>query len=247
MGDHDERLIQDGNGIIIQAFMVNDLKLSGNELIVYAVIYSFSKDGVCWFTGSRRYLAAWCQTSVKTVSNNLKKLMAKGLLRMRQRCDRHGKVNDYQAVVPLGVASGLAWGEESSQGVGKKVPLPREESSHHNKEINIEGKQSNKKERESFDSIIAERTDNHELVVALGEFIRMRERIKKPLTNYALRLRLNKLWNLGKTDGERIAIVNQSVGACWQDFFALRESGPYVGRAQQATLDEYKSDNWEKM
>ena len=31
--------------ICIEAFMVNELKLSGTELIVYAIIYGFSQDG----------------------------------------------------------------------------------------------------------------------------------------------------------------------------------------------------------
>ena len=57
----------------------------------------------------------------------------------------------------------------------------------------------------------------------MGEFIRMRERIRKPLTDYALRLRLNNLWKLGDTDEERIAIVQQSVGASWQDFYELKD------------------------
>ena len=84
-------------------------------------------------------------------------------------------------------------------------------------------KKERKKPAETFDSIIAERTDNPELVEALDEFIRMRTRIKKPLTNYALKLRLSTLWKLGKTDDERVAIVNQSVGACWQDFYELKD------------------------
>lgn len=87
-------------------------------------------------------------------------------------------------------------------------------------------KDKTKKERKkpsTFGAIIAERTDNPELINAIGEFIRMRARIKKPLTDYALTLRLNKLWRLGRTDDERIAIVNQSVGACWQDFFELKD------------------------
>lgn len=98
---------------------------------------------------------------------------------------------------------------------GKPIPVANHLHSSSSKE--------SKKPAETFDSIIAERTDNQELVEALGEFIRMRTRMKKPLTNYALKLRLNTLWKLGKTDEERIAIVNQSVGACWQDFYELKE------------------------
>ena len=96
-------------------------------------------------------------------------------------------------------------------------------------------KKERRKPVETFDSIIAERTDNPELVEAIGEFIRMRSRIKKPLTNYALKLRLKTLWKLGKTDEERIAIVEQSVGACWQDFYELKSD--VNARKPQRQLD----------
>jgi hypothetical protein len=110
--------------------------------------------------------------------------------------------------------------------------------------------QTEKKERKkpsSFDAIIAERTDNEELREAIGEFIRMRSRINKPLTSYALTLRLNKLWRLGGTDEERVAIVNQSVGACWQDFYELKDGGKADRRAgytaaQNAEFDQYLWD-----
>ena len=46
--------------IVIQAFMLNDLKLKGNELIVYAVIHGFTQDGVHWYYGTRNSLAEWC-------------------------------------------------------------------------------------------------------------------------------------------------------------------------------------------
>lgn len=108
---------------------------------------------------------------------------------------------------------------------------------------NKEQQQTTKKERKkgsTFDAIIAERTDNDELVSAIGEFIRMRERIKKPLTDYALRLRLKKLWELGSTDDERIAIVNQSVGACWQDFYELKTtSGDKEDTSDYSKYDDF--------
>lgn len=94
------------------------------------------------------------------------------------------------------------------------------------------------KKPSTFDAIIAERTDNQELANAIGEFIRMRSRIKKPLTDYALTLRLNKLWRLGKTDDERIAIVEQSIGACWQDFFPLKDERATGHRKPQMTIGE---------
>lgn len=117
--------------------MVNDLHLSGNELIVYAVIYGFSQDGETWFTGSRSYLAAWCQTSEKSVTYNLNKLLDKNLIEKRQRPE-HGRVfNDYRALVNSdGGKKVPSTGEESSLGMG-------EESSPHTIEIDNASRETN--------------------------------------------------------------------------------------------------------
>ena len=43
-------MISDGTYITIQGWMRTDLKLSGNELIVYAIIYGFSQNKQGEFT-----------------------------------------------------------------------------------------------------------------------------------------------------------------------------------------------------
>lgn len=123
-------LVKENSYVQIEAFMVNDLHLSGNELIVYAVIFGFSQDGESWFTGSRKYLASWCQTSEKSVTNNLKKLLEAGLIRKRTRVVHGCTFNDYAVVEPssLGGKKVPSAGEESSLSRG-------EESSHHILEI----------------------------------------------------------------------------------------------------------------
>ena len=83
-----ENVLKDHNDVTLKAFMVNDLHLSGNELIVFAVVYSFSQDGESWFYGSRKYLASWCQVQVGAIDYQLKKLVDKGLIIKRhERCE----------------------------------------------------------------------------------------------------------------------------------------------------------------
>lgn len=126
--------------VTLQAFMVNDLKLSGNELIVYAVIYGFSQDGKSWFSGSRAYLAHWCQVSKRTVSTNLNKLVKKGLIEKRSRVENGVTFADYRAVqsaIPVvknlhGVVKNLHGGSEESLSGGS------EESSHHTIDTDID-------------------------------------------------------------------------------------------------------------
>lgn len=66
--------------VTIQGWMTIDLGLKGNELLVYALIYSFSKDGETEFYGNRRYISKWFNMVNTTVDNTLKSLMAKGLI-----------------------------------------------------------------------------------------------------------------------------------------------------------------------
>ena len=75
-----ESILKEHNDVTLKAFMVNDLHLSGNELIIFAVVYSFSQDGESCFYGSRKYLASWCQIHEGAVDYQLNKLLKKGLI-----------------------------------------------------------------------------------------------------------------------------------------------------------------------
>lgn len=66
--------------ITIQGWMLNELHLSGNELLVYAIIYGFSQDNESWFCGSRQYLADWCGCTVRSIQTALNSLVDKKLL-----------------------------------------------------------------------------------------------------------------------------------------------------------------------
>lgn len=72
--------VKDGNYITIQSFMVKDLKLKGNELLIYAIIYGFSQNGESQFTGSLQYMADWTNSTKQGVIKNLKSLVEKGLI-----------------------------------------------------------------------------------------------------------------------------------------------------------------------
>lgn len=72
--------VKDGNYIVIQSFMIKDLKLKGNELLTYAIIYGFSQNGEDKFTGSLQYIADWTNSTKQGIMKNLKSLVDKGLL-----------------------------------------------------------------------------------------------------------------------------------------------------------------------
>ena len=90
--------MRDGTYAVIQSFMLKQLHLKGNELIVYAVIYGYTQDGEHWYYGTRGNLAEWCGATKGTVSNCLQSLVAKGYIRKRE-VDYHSMHQvQYQAV-----------------------------------------------------------------------------------------------------------------------------------------------------
>lgn len=65
-------------------------------------------------------------------------------------------------------------------------------------------------------------TYSKDLLDAWEGFIEMRQEIKKPLTKRALDLRIKKLESLSKIEEEKIAILDQSTAANWQDLYELK-------------------------
>lgn len=94
--------------IVIQGWMVTDLKLKGNELIVYAIIYGFSQDNESLFYGSRSYLAEWCNVSLPTIDSALKGLLDKKLIKKQQETINGVSFNRYK--VSLGGIKNLYGG-----------------------------------------------------------------------------------------------------------------------------------------
>lgn len=88
-----------------------------------------------------------------------------------------------------------------------------------------------KKKTISYDEQITEYTGNEELQNALKAFVQMRSFIKKPMTEYALKLMLKKLDELGNNDTTKIAILNQSITHNWQGIFPLKDE--YTKQAKQ--------------
>lgn len=64
---------------------MNDLKLKGIDLLIYAIIYGFSQDGSSVFSGSIRYLQDWTNASRRAVQMSLKSLCDRGLIKKMSR------------------------------------------------------------------------------------------------------------------------------------------------------------------
>lgn len=90
-------MIKDDNYIVVQGWMVTQLKLKGNELLVFAIIYGFSQDGESRFTGGRQYLADWTNSTKQGIQKNLKSLLEKGYIQKEEKTINGVKLVDYRA------------------------------------------------------------------------------------------------------------------------------------------------------
>lgn len=106
--------VNDENYIVIQGFMVNDLELKGNELLIYAIIYGFSQDENQKFTGSLQYLADWTNSTKQGVLKNLKTLIDKGFVDKEEKIINGVKFVEYYATKFNGVLNKVEWGIKQS-------------------------------------------------------------------------------------------------------------------------------------
>lgn len=66
--------------VVLRTFTVEELGPKGSELVAYAPIYGFSRDGESRFTGSARHVADRCGIARRNAINVLQKLTDKGLV-----------------------------------------------------------------------------------------------------------------------------------------------------------------------
>ena len=96
--DHGLKLFPENAYYSIWGFMVVDLELKNAELMIYAIIYSYFRNGDT-FTGSRKYLAEWTGYSLTSVDTGLKNLIRMGLVSKGVTYVRGRRIPAY-AIVP---------------------------------------------------------------------------------------------------------------------------------------------------
>lgn len=234
-------LIKNENYITIQGWMINELHLSGNTLLVYAIIYGYSQDNESSFKGSLQYLADWCNATKQGIQKNLKELLERGLISKQEHIINNQKFCEYSCI-PC-----------------NKVVYPMQQSCINNIEDNIGNKISNKldisepvekmKEGKSLlpnvilqtprkskkqnnlylkciDEIM-QYTNNIVLREKLKEYLDLRLQIAKdeakPFYTNMFKGLLNDLDRLTDNTETAIKIVEQSIKKGWKGFYELKE------------------------
>lgn len=170
------------NFITIQGWMVNELSLTGNDLICYALIYGFTQNGDYW-EKSHTYISEWLGVSKRSVSDILKRLVENRHIDKKEYEVNGVKFCKYKANVGNFMGS-----EESSLGGSE------ESSPHRYNNIDI-------KEKEIDKSISSKKDETSEFVdyiyslyptkcpcrnKSLGKSIKDKGRIKQLLKEYTM-------------------------------------------------------------
>lgn len=106
---------------------------------------------------------------------------------------------------------------------------------------NINNKEERKKET-NYDKIINSMVEDEEVKNSIYEFIKMRKLIKKPMTDRALTMLINKLEKLSSDKDIQIKILEKSILKNWTDIYPYKEENNYAGYQGNVKTDLSKYD-----
>lgn len=203
---------RDFKGVWIPKEVWLDTRLNALDKVILMEIDSLDQgEKGCY--ASNEHLAEFCQCSKTKVSTAISKLIECGYLYIQNFDGRKRELK-----------SRLSNSERQDFKKCKSdIQNLKESNIYSNTDNNtVSNKKERKSKSKSYDEQIAEYTGNEELQNALIAFVQMRSFIKKPMTEYALKLMLKKLDELGNNDTSKIAILNQSITHNWQGIFPLK-------------------------
>lgn len=110
--------------------------------------------------------------------------------------------------------------------------------------INNTNNNNNKKERKketNYDKIINSMVEDEEIKNSIYEFIKMRKLIKKPMTDRALTMLINKLEKLSSDKDIQIKILEKSILKNWTDIYELKgdKNDGYIRECSNDDGSEY--------
>lgn len=118
-------------------------------------------------------------------------------------------------------------------------------SKEHQKNTNKNDKNDNNVKNDK--NIYSGYTTNPDLLQALNDFEKMRNKMKKPMTDRAKKMLLNKLHELDNSDTMKISLLEQSILKGWTDVYELKEgaNAGLHGKDQQADkFANYDKSKW---
>ena len=247
------------NYVIIQGWMCNELQLKGNDLLVFALIYGFSQDGVSMFSGGRQYIADTFNISKPTVDKALQNLISMDYIIKYPSADF---VHTDSYATNIGVVKKLYEGSKETLPGGSKETLLNNISN--NKKVNNNTLSKDKvenflkhddivkpKKLSLWDKCVSEIndfTDDEILREWLTEFLKMcldnSKESGTPFYTNTFKGKLNKLKQLSTDNYIQRKIVMQTLDNGWAGFYALKEEKQYKKRDVFGEQGKVKSNGY---
>lgn len=219
--------VREDNYFAVQGWMVTELKLKGNALMLYAIIYGFSQTTNTAFTGSVDYLCEWLGgVSRPTVINTLDNLVKQGLLTKSSTTKGALLYNSYTA---LRQSKKILSDEDPTSkktlpDTSKNFLLNKDSKDNIEKSISkeMEGKAPKKK---SYSTILEDPV-NKFVKEALSKFIQYcRGKNYTPKVTTVEKFASTLRDNAGEDPVVALAIVDQSIDKGWKDLYPLKNYG----------------------
>ena len=204
---------RDFKGVWIPKEVWLDQRLNALDKIILVEIDSLD-NGEKGCYASNQYLAEFCQCSERKIRDAIAKLKSYGYLYVASFDGR-------TRTLRTSMAEKARQSGKNCRADGQNVPLNNKENNIDN--IIKERKKETPAKTTSYDEIINKMVDDPELKATVYEFIKMRKLIKKPLTDRALEMLINKLYKLEADNGKRIEVLNQSIINNWSGVYPLKQ------------------------
>ena len=101
------------------------------------------------------------------------------------------------------------------------------------------GDKSISENKKGFEKIVSDYTQNEKLKETIFDFVKMRKAQKKPMTDRALQLLLNRLDKLFANDDDKIISLEKSIINCWKSVYELKPEEMAQAKQQQDEMEQY--------
>lgn len=186
--------------------------------------------------------------SDRWISERFNKLVTCGLLEKFSATSAAGRVSafriaeneDYLSLISMSVKTDMAHVSKNRHGMSVNTDMAMSAATDMQSNLNRlpgnnntgDSQQGDKPACAGAHARAPEKTDieeflsgNKDLKAAFEAFKDMRRRIRKPMTDYAQSLLINRLKKLSSDSNDQIAILNQSIENSWQSIYPLHQEG----------------------
>lgn len=219
-------MIKENDYITILAPMVTRLKLSGNNLLIFALIHGFTKDEERFFNGSISYISQWLNISKNSVVDTLKVLVSANYLTKKEEYKNGVKFCHYKSNMN-DLISKLDSGCDIALPIAKtRGGIPK---SQHNINIDIDNIKEDtivsKKGKVFFDVRNDLSYVDAEYYTIWNEWLDYKDEIKKQYkTQRGATMQYHSLIKYSEDNPILAnAIVKRSIEQSWDGFFALSQ------------------------